>query len=393
MPVVYVLIGVLVGIAGCALVRRRTVHKVGSVDLGVEVETAATPIASGSAQTELEPVRFVLDALPIGVVYADAAGTVVVRNRMALHAAGARHGDILVDEAVGVLLKAALQGQERRQALELFGPPARVLLIHAQQAEAGGAIATISDITERARLDAVRTDFVANISHELKTPVGALSILAETLADCDDPDVVARLSGKIVREAERLTLTIEDLLELSRIELGGDANREELSAEKVLEDAADRVRGLAERRHIKVVIDDTDPTLSVVGDRRQLVSALGNLVDNAVKYSEMDSSVELRARLEGDRVLFTVSDHGMGIGSQHLDRIFERFYRVDRARSRDTGGVGLGLAIVRHVAANHGGEVKVTSQEGEGSTFTLSIPVASGLVSVRQSDDVMSAAG
>jgi two-component system sensor histidine kinase SenX3 len=132
--------------------------------------------------------------------------------------------------------------------------------------------------------------------------------------------------------------------------------------------------------------------LSVVGDRLQLVSALGNLVDNAVKYSEMESSVELSARPEGDRVIFTVSDHGMGIAAQHIDRIFERFYRVDRARSRDTGGVGLGLAIVRHVAANHGGEVKVTSQEGEGSSFTLSIPAASGLVSLRPIDEDMSSA-
>lgn len=391
MVIVYVLIGLAVGVAAGLLLRRRSPVPVESSAIRVSPEdTAAQQVAT---QTELDPVRFVLDALPIGVVYADATGTVLVRNRMALHAAGARHGDIIVDEAVEGLLKSALLGQERRQTLDLFGPPSRVLLVHAQPAEAGGAIATISDITERARLDAVRTDFVANISHELKTPVGALSILAETLADSDDPDVVARLSGKIVREAERLTLTIEDLLELSRIELGGDANREELSAEKVLEDAADRVRGLAERRRINVIIEDTDPTVRVLGDRRQLVSALGNLVDNAVKYSEMESSVELRARLEGERVHFTVSDHGMGIGSQHLDRIFERFYRVDRARSRDTGGVGLGLAIVRHVAANHGGEVKVTSQEGEGSTFTLSIPAPSGLVSVRQNEDVMSAAG
>lgn len=391
MAFVYVLIGLVLGVAGCTLVKRRSANA--SRNRALLVAPTVVPAPAVSSQTELEPVRFVLDALPIGVVYADATGTVLVRNRMALHAAGARHGDIIVDEAVEGLLKTALQGQERRQTLDLFGPPSRVLLVHAQPAETGGAIATISDITERARLDAVRTDFVANISHELKTPVGALSILAETLADADDADVVARLSGKIVREAERLTLTIEDLLELSRIELGGDANREEISAEKVLEDAADRVRGLAERRRINVIIEDTDPTLRVVGDRRQLVSAVGNLVDNAVKYSETESNVELQARREGDRVLFTVSDHGMGIGSQHLDRIFERFYRVDRARSRDTGGVGLGLAIVRHVAANHGGEVKVTSQEGEGSTFTLSIPVASGLVSSRQNDDAMSAAG
>jgi two-component system sensor histidine kinase SenX3 len=288
------------------------------------------------------------------------------------------------------LLKAALQGEERRQTLDLFGPPARVLLVHAQPVDVGGALATISDITERARLDAVRTDFVANISHELKTPVGALSLLAEALADCDDPEIVTRLSGKIVKEAERLTLAIEDLLELSRIELGGEANWERLSTVRILEDAADRVRVLAERRHIRLEIQKEAQPLFVVGDRRQLVSAIGNLVDNAVKYSEMDSTVRLGACLDGDRLTFSVADSGMGIASQHLDRIFERFYRVDRARSRDTGGVGLGLAIVRHVAANHGGEVKVTSQEGEGSTFMLSIPVVPASVTITQAVDAVS---
>jgi two-component system sensor histidine kinase SenX3 len=281
-----------------------------------------------------------------------------------------------VQEAIEAHLRAAGRGLERKRTLELFGPPARVLSIHAQPVAGGGAIATISDVTERTRLDAVRTDFVANISHELKTPLGALSLLAETLADADDPDVVARLSGKLVKEAERLTLTIEDLLELSRIELGGDAVRDPVSAQSVLDDAAERVRGLAERRQIRLAIEESQPGLSVLGDRRQLVSALGNLIDNAVKYSDSGSSVEVGARCDGENVVFSVADHGMGIASQHLERIFERFYRVDRARSRDTGGVGLGLAIVRHVAANHGGEVKVTSQEGEGSTFMLVIPAA-----------------
>jgi len=393
MPVVYLIIGLSVGLlASWVACRRRSSSIPVAGQATVPVSAPAEAIEQRDVP-EMAPLSVVLDALPIGVVYADQNGLVVVRNRMATHAAGARHGDIIVNEALEGLLRTALLGEERRQTLDLFGPPARVLLVHAQPAEAGGAIATISDITERARLDAVRTDFVANISHELKTPVGALSLLAEALADSNDPDVVTRLSGKIVKEAERLALAIEDLLELSRIELGGDSNRHELAVVGILEDAADRVRGLAERRHIRLEIQDKDSALSVVGDRRQLVSAIGNLVDNAVKYSEMDSIVRLGVCLNGDRVTFSVSDSGMGIASQHLDRIFERFYRVDRARSRDTGGVGLGLAIVRHVAANHGGEVKVTSQEGEGSTFMLSIPVSRASVAESQEDNPVSAAG
>jgi two-component system sensor histidine kinase SenX3 len=300
----------------------------------------------------------------------------VWRNRRARSASGSLHGDVLVEEALERDLAAAIAGEEARQTLELFGPPETVLELHVQPVDGGGAVATIVDVTERARLDAVRTDFVANISHELKTPIGALSLLAETLTDADDPDVSARLSGKIVKEAERLTRTIDDLLELSQIELRGGMESESMSATAVIVEAVERVRPLAERRQVELVIESPAVPLSVVGDRRQLVSAVGNLLDNAVKYSDAGSTVEVSASTDGERVVFAVSDHGMGIAAQHLDRIFERFYRVDRARSRDKGGVGLGLAIVRHVAANHGGEVTVTSLEGEGSTFRLLIPAA-----------------
>ena len=315
-----------------------------------------------------------LENLSIGVVIADEQGAVLARNRAAQCAGGSHHGDVLVDEALGPLLRAAVNGEEGRRKLELFGPPGRVLEIQVRPIEAGGAVATLLDVTERARLDAVRTDFVANISHELRTPIGAMSLLAEAMVDADDPEVVARLSGKIIKESERLARTIDDLLELSRIELGGDALREPVRARFVLDDALERVRGFAERRQIALRVEFAEDDVQAMGDRRQLVSAVGNLMDNAIKYSDSGSEVEVRAVREDDRVLFMVTDHGMGIGSQHLERIFERFYRIDRARSRETGGTGLGLAIVRHVAVNHGGEVKVSSQEGEGSTFTLNIP-------------------
>lgn len=383
MNYVFLVAGLIVGAGAMWWVTRRHATPAESMP---SLATTIAPTASASSpesSEELGRLRVALDSLPIGVVYADPSGRIALRNRIAEHAAGARHGDILVDEAVEAHLRAASTGEERRQVLDLYGPPARVLSLHAQPVEAGGAIATIEDVTERSRLDAVRTDFVANISHELKTPVGAISILAETLADSDDPEVVGRLSSKIVREADRLAHTIDDLLELSRIELGGDAVRELVSVGLVLSEAVDRVRPLSERRKIRVVVIEPPGRLTALGDRRQLVSALGNLIDNAVKYSEAESEVEVSAVSDGQMVTFKVTDHGMGIPTQHLDRIFERFYRVDRARSRETGGTGLGLAIVRHVAANHGGEVKVTSQEGEGSTFLLRIPSSAGLVPVR----------
>jgi len=263
--------------------------------------------------------------------------------------------------------------------IELFGPPSRVVLVAAYPIDEGGALATIEDITERSRLDAVRTDFVANISHELKTPVGALAVLAEALADETEPEVIRRLSLKMVEESIRAGRTIDDLLELSRIELGGEAIKEAVAVGLVIAEAVDRVRTLADRRGVVLRVVEPGDRMKVLGDRRQIVSALGNLVENAIKYSESGKLVEVSASTDGLNVDMRVRDEGMGIPTRDLDRIFERFYRVDRARSRETGGTGLGLAIVRHVATNHGGDVLVSSVEGEGSTFTLRIPAAPGL--------------
>ena len=324
-------------------------------------------------------IRTALDSLTVGVVVASAKGEVLFRNRVASGMTGALHADVLVDEAVDVHLRGALSGEHRRQVIDLFGPPSRVVLVAAYPIDEGGALATIEDITERSRLDAVRTDFVANISHELKTPVGALAVLAEALADETEPEVIRRLSLKMVEESIRAGRTIDDLLELSRIELGGEAIKEAVAVGLVIAEAVDRVRTLADRRGVVLRVVEPGERLKVLGDRRQIVSALGNLVENAIKYSESGKLVEVSASTDGLSVDMRVRDEGMGIPSRDLDRIFERFYRVDRARSRETGGTGLGLAIVRHVANNHGGDVLVSSVEGEGSTFTLRIPAAPGL--------------
>jgi two-component system sensor histidine kinase SenX3 len=251
----------------------------------------------------------------------------------------------------------------------------------------GGVVIVIDDISERRRVDALRRDFVSNISHELKTPVGALGLLAETLisettaSDDDGLDptsaaVVQRLAARLHHEALRMGRTIDDLLELSRIEVGEPPTNELIPVVQILADAVERVRPAAELRDVKVEVGCSPPQLAVAGDRRQLVSAVANLVDNAVKYSDPGSIVHVAGHGAGRWAELSIEDRGMGIPRPHLERIFERFYRVDQARSRETGGTGLGLAIVRHVAGNHHGTVLVESDEGVGSTFTLRLPIA-----------------
>jgi two-component system sensor histidine kinase SenX3 len=328
----------------------------------------------------------VADRLALGVVVAGASGRVHYRNAAAGVFAGT-HAGLLVDDTVERLLARALDGHEERQSLELYGPPRVAVVVTASPLPGGGAMVTLEDVSERRRVDAVRTDFVANISHELKTPVGAIAVLAETLADSsgDDIDVVRRIAGRMVDESHRVARTIDDLMELSRIELGEQPVRDLVDVLDVVDGAIERVRPLAELKRIDVTSLELPLGVRVSGDRRQLVSALGNLVENAVKYSEPGSTVQVRVRVEGAYAELMVADNGIGIPAADHDRIFERFYRVDKARSRDTGGTGLGLSIVRHVATNHGGEVLVSSQEGEGSTFVLRIPIATV---PERSDDV-----
>jgi two-component system sensor histidine kinase SenX3 len=217
----------------------------------------------------------------------------------------------------------------------------------------------------------------------LKTPVGALSVLAETLVDESDLDTISRVVTRMLAETDRASRTIDDLMELSRIEMGAERSDEPVRIADVIRGGADRVIELAAQREITIstlapVESDgiQADALLVQGDRRQLVSAVGNLIENAVKYSEAGTSVQVRARRVDDWIEIIVADQGVGIPQRDLDRVFERFYRVDRARSRSTGGTGLGLTIVRHVASNHGGDVSVTSVEGEGSTFVLRLPIS-----------------
>ena len=242
----------------------------------------------------------------------------------------------------------------------------------------GGLVLVLAeDQTESRRVEEVRRDFVANVSHELKTPVGALALLAETVEDAaDDPEAVRRFAGRMRYEASRLTSLVQDLITLSRIQAAEPVpDPAPVKLDAVVAEALDRCRMKAGARGIELV-ETTDSDLVVLGDEDLLVTALRNLLDNAVDYSPEHTRVLVTATRASDYTAeISVADQGIGIPERDRERIFERFYRVDPARSRATGGTGLGLAIVKHVTVAHGGNVTVWSKVGAGSTFTLRLPL------------------
>jgi len=531
---VCVLVGLVAALLGRRSGRRAISQRLASLGtrLGLDppedeynVETSLAyleQVTGGAAQAVTESssdairLRRSLDTLTQGVVLCDENGTVIYRNGRANALMVSRHGDALAAQAVTDVLEDAWHEGSAERTLDLYGPPRRTLQVRARQIDDGrrplGVIALIEDVSERRRLEEIRRDFVANVSHELKTPMGALGLLAETLVSEPDPDVAQRLAGRIHNEAFRVSRIIDDLLDLSRIESEEAPPREPVLVNLVMADAIERVRATADQRGIEIVLHEPSPPVAVLGDRRQLVSAMHALLENAITYSYDNSKVVVTGAVqrfnpnlshpavigalgegidlggdntaadegrtdpitgempavgsgsgsgaggdtsygattsddappmdspvepvfvpeildqyspldqtapgasaatgttaptmpvppvvtaegdtvgagpgdgaaavspnwrieERDNVRLSVQDHGVGIPARDLDRIFERFYRVDHGRSRDTGGTGLGLSIVRHVANNHQGWVDVESREGEGSTFTLVLPV------------------
>ena len=323
-----------------------------------------------------------LDEATDAIVVVDRIGREIVRNAPARRFSGARHGQVLAQDAIDELLHTALEGVTSQRELQLYGPPRQVLQLRSfplrRDGEVVGAVAFTRDVSESRRVESVRRDFVANVSHELKTPIGALGLLAETMAATDDARVVQQLADRVVREADRLSRIVDDLLDLSQIEAQEAPSRAPIPVRLLVSESVDLVQAAADLADVPILVTPQPPDIELACDRRQMRSALMNLLDNAIKYSGPREPVEIGARLEGDRVALVVRDHGIGIPTRDLERIFERFYRVDRARSRETGGTGLGLAIVRHVAQAHGGDVSVESREGEGSLFTLHVPISNG---------------
>ncbi|SPM33045.1 Signal transduction histidine kinase, partial [Mycobacterium rhizamassiliense] len=237
------------------------------------------------------------------------------------------------------------------------------------------AVVFVHDQSDHARMEATRRDFVANVSHELKTPVGAMALLAEALlASADDSETVRRFAEKVLIEANRLGDMVAELIELSRLQ-GAERLPTviDVDVDSVVSEAISRHKVAAENANIEVRTD-VPSGLRVLGDQTLLVTALANLVSNAIAYSTPGSPVSISRRRRGDNIEIAVTDRGIGIALEDQERVFERFFRGDKARSRATGGSGLGLAIVKHVAANHNGTIGVWSKPGTGSTFTLSIP-------------------
>ena len=315
-----------------------------------------------------------MEALPLGVVVMSSDGSNMWTNSAADSLFTPQSEDhILFVGSLEGLLKDALNGTISQTELEFGEDVVRTIEIDTVALADGGAAAIVEDITQRLMIDRVRTDFVANISHELRTPIGAISLMAENLIAEMGESESARLAEIILNEVTRLNETVNDLLDLARIEFDGLSKRESIHTARVIDEAVGRIRSAALAKSVMIVVED-NPDMSVIGDRAQLVSAVGNLIDNAVKYSDQGSIVKVEVQRAEGRMLISVADNGPGIAAEHLGRVFERFYRVDDARSRGTGGTGLGLAIVRHIALLHGGDASVTSEVGVGSTFTLSIP-------------------
>jgi two-component system, OmpR family, sensor histidine kinase SenX3 len=377
---VVIVIVALVAAVGTLLLSVRSLRRdLQSVAQGTTPTDAQRP--GSDADVERESLAAALDASEDGVIVVDAQGQELLRNAAGERFRHARHADALVEDAVGELLRLALRGQRAERELQLFGPPREVVRIRAVPLQRGnrsiGAAAFVRDVSELRRVESVRRDFVANVSHELKTPIGALSLLAETMAASEDSPVNSQLADRVQHEASRLGRIVDDLLDLSLIEAQEAPIREPVPVHVVLHEAAERVRGAADAVGIPLNVPPVATDLVVSGDSSQLVSAVTNLLDNAVKYSEPGDRVEVDAAVVDGNICISVRDQGIGIPSRDLERIFERFYRVDRARSRATGGTGLGLSIVRHVAQAHGGDVTVESTEGEGSTFRFRLPLPS----------------
>jgi two-component system sensor histidine kinase SenX3 len=344
----------------------------------LEKVTGEAAEAVSEASSDAIRLRRALDTLPQGVIVCDENGEVGFRNARAGALMNNRHGDALAAQAVTELLENAWHKGSDERTLDLYGPPRQTLTIGTRLIDDGrrplGVIAIIEDVSERRRLEEIRRDFVANVSHELKTPIGALGLLAETLTAEPDPAIAQRLATRIHTEAFRVSRIIDDLLDLSRIESEETPPREPIYINLVMAEAVERVKAAAEQRRITIEMDEPDPPIHVIGDRRQLVSAMHSLLENAVTFSSEDGVVKVAGSQVDQDVKLSVADRGVGIPARDLERIFERFYRVDLGRSRETGGTGLGLSIVRHVAHNHQGRVEVDSREGEGSTFTLVLP-------------------
>ena len=344
---------------------------------GIDEESSSRDVLDG-----------ILSASREGMLIVDPSMRITAANQPA-HEIFSRHIGTIVDRRLSEIVRDPHLHEAFRQALtegtstdlkvELVASERRSFDVHVAPLRLNGAsqaIGVFYDITQLERLEKVRQEFLSNISHELRTPLTSILAYVETLEDnaLDDPDNNRRFLAVIRRNAERMHSLIADIAELSQIESGNvSLDVREVTLPNLVDEIFVSVSSKANERTIALV-NDVEPNTHVRADLMRLEQMLTNLVDNAIKFNRQGGSVTVAARLEGDKHLITVTDTGEGIVSENLQRIFERFYRVDRGRTRDVGGTGLGLAIVKHLARLHGGEVTVASTLGQGTSFTVELP-------------------
>jgi len=339
--------------------------------MAVDVVSSAVP----------DGVDQVLDAIESAGVVLDHSNNVVKASPGAMAFGIVYNGALVHPEIVKLIDKVRRRGEPIAEELHLargpFGEASIYLFVRVARLGARYILLLADDRTESYRLDEVRRDFIANISHELKTPIGAVSLLAEALTEAaKDPVQVKKFAKRLTKESERLTRITKEIIQLSRLQAADAISKPELvDIDDVVAQAIDQNQVAAESSRIKLV-SGGDAGAEVYGDEPLLAVALHNLVANAIQYSPKGSRIGVGVTNSDGVVEIAVTDQGIGIPEDERDRVFERFYRIDPARSRHTGGSGLGLSIVKHVVQNHGGDVRVWSQPGNGSTFTIRLPEA-----------------
>jgi two-component system sensor histidine kinase SenX3 len=350
-----------------------------AITLSARRSQRAVAVASPSVPDGVDQV---IDALESAGAVVDSSNNVIKASPGALAVGLVWSGSLVHPQLEELVDRVRRTGEPLTRELELargpYGDANINLSVRVARLGTRYILLLAEDRTESFRLEAVRRDFVANISHELKTPIGAVSLLAEALESAaDDPDQVRRFAERLTEESQRLARITQDIIELSRLQAtDAVANAEEVSIDHVVAVAIDQNRVAADLREIDLAKGKKSGAY-VYGDESLLVAAVNNLVSNAIRYSPDGSRVGIGVRCSDGTVEIAVTDQGEGIPEEDLDRVFERFFRVDQARSRNTGGTGLGLSIVKHAVQNHGGDVRVWSQPGKGSTFTIRLPEAS----------------
>ncbi|WCZ37407.1 Signal-transduction histidine kinase senX3 [Corynebacterium heidelbergense] len=367
-------VGILLGMAVMWAYRRRMRAK--------RNQRARQELEGNRVSTVTQVLHFAIQSAPEAIAVVDHRQRVVLSNPRA-HELGLVHERILNPNAWTVAER--VLGDHEPREVRFLPPPRRgnrpVISVAGQVQlltlmDDRYAVVYATDDSEHVRMEFARRDFVANVSHELKTPVGAISLLVETLMEArDDPDSVEYFGKRLMNETRRMSQMISELISLSKLQ-GAESlpDPEVLDVDDIVECAFDRCRLAAEAAGIDLV-RDSEVGANVMGDKNLLVTCLANLITNAINYSPEATPVSVSRAVRDDTVIIRVTDRGIGIAPEDQKRVFERFFRVDKARSRNTGGTGLGLAIVKHVMANHGGAVSLWSRPGTGSTFTLELPL------------------